>query len=326
MGLKRIKATNFFRNFLFSSGNREFLIFLFFFALSGIFWLLMTLNETYEKEIRIPVRLVHVPKNVVVSETTDTMSFTVKDKGWFIAALMYGDRIHPISVDFATCNKSKTGSCVVSSSEVQKLLLPLLSNSARIISSKPYKLEFYYSYGESKRVPVRFAGRVVPEQSYFLARMLIQPDSVTVYASQEILDDISYVSTEEVSYEHFSDTLHVRVNLQKILGAKILPMTVRMVMFPDILTEEHIDVPICGENMPEGKVLRTFPSRVSVKFVTGVSNFKRLRPEDFSVVVNYNELADHPSDKCTLYLRSVPHNVNHARLDISSVDYLIEQE
>ena len=36
------------RNFLFSRANREFLIFLFFLALSGIFWLLTTLNETVE--------------------------------------------------------------------------------------------------------------------------------------------------------------------------------------------------------------------------------------------------------------------------------------
>ena len=49
------------RNFLFSSVNKEFLIFLFFLFLSSVFWLMMTLNETYEKEISVPVRLVGVP-------------------------------------------------------------------------------------------------------------------------------------------------------------------------------------------------------------------------------------------------------------------------
>ena len=37
------------RNFLFSSVNKEFLIFLFFLFLSSVFWLMMTLNETNEK-------------------------------------------------------------------------------------------------------------------------------------------------------------------------------------------------------------------------------------------------------------------------------------
>ena len=45
------------RQFLFSNLNKQFLIFLFFFFLSGVFWLIMTLNDTYEKEIKIPVRV-----------------------------------------------------------------------------------------------------------------------------------------------------------------------------------------------------------------------------------------------------------------------------
>ena len=41
------------RRFLFSNLNKQFLIFLFFLFLSSIFWLIMTLNGTYEKEIKI---------------------------------------------------------------------------------------------------------------------------------------------------------------------------------------------------------------------------------------------------------------------------------
>ena len=62
------------RGFLFTLVNKEFLIFLFFLLLSGIFWLLMTLNETYEMEFRIPIKVVNIPKNVVLtSEDTDTV-------------------------------------------------------------------------------------------------------------------------------------------------------------------------------------------------------------------------------------------------------------
>ena len=39
------------RNSFFNIVNKEFLIFLFFLALSGAFWLLLALNDTYEKEL-----------------------------------------------------------------------------------------------------------------------------------------------------------------------------------------------------------------------------------------------------------------------------------
>ena len=43
------RLASIFRNLLFSMFNKEFLIFLFFLLLSGAFWLVMTLNETYER-------------------------------------------------------------------------------------------------------------------------------------------------------------------------------------------------------------------------------------------------------------------------------------
>ena len=55
------------RDFLYSKTNKEFLIFLFFLALSGFFWLFLTLNESYEKEFAIPVTITDIPKNVMLT-------------------------------------------------------------------------------------------------------------------------------------------------------------------------------------------------------------------------------------------------------------------
>ena len=49
-----------FKKFLFSRANKEFVVFIFFLALSGIFWLFTTLNEVYEYEFEIPVSVVGV--------------------------------------------------------------------------------------------------------------------------------------------------------------------------------------------------------------------------------------------------------------------------
>ena len=46
--------------FLFTKTSKEFVIFLFFLALSGIFWLSLTLNETYEREFAVPVSVVGI--------------------------------------------------------------------------------------------------------------------------------------------------------------------------------------------------------------------------------------------------------------------------
>ena len=54
-------------DFVFSNTNKDLLVFLFFLGLSGIFWLSLTLNETYEREFSIPVSVVDIPKNAVLT-------------------------------------------------------------------------------------------------------------------------------------------------------------------------------------------------------------------------------------------------------------------
>lgn len=116
------------------------------------------------------------------------------------------------------------------------------------------------------------------------------------------------------------------VGLKPIRGVKMVPDRVKMALYPDILTEENIEVPIKAINMPDGKTLRTFPAKVRVQFIVGASLFRSIKDSDFEVVADYNDFASHPSDKCSLLLRKTPPTVLKAHLEMNRVDYLIEQQ
>ncbi|WP_417096264.1 CdaR family protein [Leyella stercorea] len=318
---------NMVRNFLFSSANREFLTFFFFLVLSTIFWLMTALNETYEREIGVPAYLVNIPKNVVVtSDMEDTVRVTVRDKGFALLAYTYGEGIRPINVNFQSAITRQSGYGVVSSQELMKMINQRFSGSSKIVQVKPDRLDFHYNYGLSRQVSVKMAGHVVPGKSFYLARTRFWPEKVTVYGSKQALDSLRFVKTVPINITNFNDTVLRTVALETIKGVKIVPNTVRIGLYPDILTEENIEVPITAINMPEGKVLRTFPQRVTVNFIVGASMFRSISPEQFAVVVDYNEIIDHPSDKCSIHLRETPQGVRNARLKMTQVDYLIEEQ
>ena len=315
------------RNFLFSWLNREFLIFLFFLALSGLFWLLMALNETYEAEIPIAVRIVNVPKNVVLTtESTDTLHVTVRDKGFTIATYLYSDRIRPVSINFNQFANKTTERGGVTTSDLQRLIYPQLFASSKIVMVKPDKFVFFFNYGQSKQIPVRLRGQVLPSRSYYLASTKIWPQNVLVYASKKTLDSIRYIDTEELNLTNIEDTVVRNIALKKISGVKLIPSSVKVSFYPDVLTEETVEVPIQAINMPEGKVLRTFPSKVRVRFTVGASKFRMVKPEMFIVVVDYREVENRASEKCQLHVRAFPNMVSGVKLDIGAVDYLIEQQ
>ena len=311
------------RNFLFSGLNKEFLIFLFFLALSGAFWLLMTLNETMEREFKIPMRLTGVPGNAVITgELPDTVRVTVRDKGFTLVTYDF----RPLVFRFSNYADEDEGKGVIPLTDVQKQVLSQMYGSSKLLQVKPGTFDFYFTYGTSKKVPVVFRGKITTNKSYYLAHTEFYPSMVTVYANKQQLDKLQTVEIEPFNYRNLQDTIRQAVKIKKIRGVKIVPPTVRLSVYPDVLTEETIDVPITAINMPPGMVLRTFPSKVTVRFTIGASLFRTIKPNLFKVVVDYEELAANPSDKCTLQLRSVPRSVSKASLEIDRVDYLLEQQ
>ena len=109
------------RDFVFRWVNKEFLIFLFFLALSGIFWLMMTLNETYEKELDIPLQLSDVPGNVVMTtEMSDTVRATIRDKGFVLLSYSASHRLRPLSFSFRQYSNKTTGKGQIPITEIQK--------------------------------------------------------------------------------------------------------------------------------------------------------------------------------------------------------------
>lgn len=323
---KKFNIGKVFKSFLFSTVNREFLLFLFFLILSGIFWLSMTLNETYTIDLKVPVQVVNVPNSIVMtSDDTDTVKVNVEDKGLALLGLMLENNLK-VQINFSSYNH-QSGKLTISSSELNKQITQQLTISTKVNSIKPDKMEFYYNYGSYKKVPVRWSGRVLPEQLYYISNTIYLPDSINIYAPKDKLDSINIVYTEPLNYINFRDTLVVNCKLQKTVGVKTLPDKVKIKFVTDVLTEESMDgIPVVGINMPEGKTLRTFPAKVKVKFVTGANIFRKLKPTDFVVVADYNELKMNPSEKCRIYLHNVPDGITRATLLQKQVDYIIETE
>ena len=310
MSRKGVRILVVLRNFFFAIVNKEFLIFLFFLFVSGTFWLVMTMTEVYEREYAVPIRLINVPKDVVVtSDVNDTIKVTIRDKGYVLLAYKYSMITQPIAIDYRNHSRSSERG-IVASGDLLKLIYKELAKSSRITSMKPDHLVYYYTEGKSKTVPLRLNGKIITGQNYYVSKIEFSPERVEVFARKSLLDSIRTAYTENMVINNLTDTLVQKVAL----------------IYPDILTETTVEVPITAVNMPGGKILRTFPSRVKVMFVTGVGNIRNISASQFRVEANYEDIAAHPSEKCSLSLTRMPQGIRNSRLEISEVDYLIETQ
>ena len=314
------------RSFLLSKKSREFLIFLFFVFVSFCFWLLQVLNDDYETEISISLKMKNVPENVVLtSELPEELKIGVKDRGTVLVNYKLGQKLYPLTIDFDEY-ADKGNQVRIPSATLSKRIGSQLNQSTKLFTIKPDTLELIYTRGEGKKVPVQLRGEVKAERQFYISDILYSPDSVMVYAPQELLDTIQAAYTEALYVEQITDTTRHRVNMMPVKGARFTPSYSDVTFLVDMYSEKTVEVPVLGVGFPDDEVLRTFPSKVHVTFQVGLSQFKHVTSDDFEVVVDYQTLQEEKREKCSPTLVKSPSNVNHVRISPLEIDYIIEQK
>ncbi len=296
---------------------------MFFLALSASFWVFLALNDEYEKDFAVTLRLNSVPDHVVITtELPATFHVVLKDRGSQLLNYQYAG-LPAINLDFRNYDR-QSGHVVLSPADIVKLLQQRLSPTTKIVSYKAERLEYYFNNGLNVRLPVELKANLKTEQLYGISSIRVIPDSVTAYAMPEVLDTLRSAITQSLNLANISESLVCKVNLAKMRGVKFDPSSVRVKINVDQMTEKSVDVPVKRVNFPAGKTLRTFPSKVKIIFQVGMSMYRKITADDFTLVVNYETLLKATDGKIQLYLKSVPAGVSHVRIVPSTVDFLIE--
>lgn len=305
--------------------NKQFLIFLFFLALSSVFWIFQTLNETYEEDFQVPLELRNVPSNVVITtDLPENLHILLRDKGSQLLAYRYTRQFKPVVVDYNTYS-NPSGHVSILGNELQLQIAAQLLPGTQMLGLKPDTLDFYYNFGQFKRVPIRPLGEVRAGRLYSLAKTVYSEDSVTVYASREQLDTITAAYLQPFNLRNLTDTTHVKSNFVKVKGAKFVPAQIGVTFCIDRLVEKTIQVPVQQVNFPASKQLRTFPATVKVTFQVGMGLYRKITSENFVLVVNYEDLLKNKSTYCHLSLKTIPEGVSHVRISPQDVEYVIEE-
>lgn len=314
------------RDFLFRMLSKEFLVFLFFLAVSAAFWFTSTLNDTYEMEIEVPVKISDVPSYVVITDPfPDTVRVTLRDKGFTLLQYMMGEDPAPLRLSF-NLYTDRNGKGSITASEIQKILKARYNETTSITAVKADHWDFLYCYGARKRVPVRFDGDITAAQDYYITRCLLTPDSVEILAASGSLDTIRCVYTEPIQLMKVSATKSLIVSLRNMRGVKVEPSEVKLGVVVDQLTEVTVNVPVTTINVPAGTSLKTFPARVDIRVAVGVKSVSVVKAESFTVVADYNDLAEASGNKIPLRIKTQPRGIVKATLQNNSADYLLETE
>ncbi len=310
------------KKFLKSNINRNFWAFIFFLALSAGFWMFLTLETEEQADISVPVKIVNVPKNAILTTPPPTeIRVTLKDNVRTLLIYKYATHPDTIVLNFSDYNK-QSGHVSIATAPFLKALQDKLEPTTRIIDCTPDTLEYFYNYGQHKRVPVKFVGNIKPDSLYTIADTVLSQKFVTVYASRHILDTLQFVSTEYLVRSELKSKQTFNVGMAPIKGVKIVPQKIAVTFNVDRMTEKSVEVPVTCINVPEGKNLITFPGKVNVKFQVGLNHYNNVGASQFTVVVDYNDVIYAEDKYVTPKLQAWPRGIYHMQIAPQQVEFL----
>lgn len=306
-----------------SRRGHSFLSFLACLGMAMLLWFVMALNDELQCDVRLPFVLTNVPDSVTVINTPPaTVSVSLRARGQQRIRLAWGNPPR-LNVDFRLY---RAGNAVRLSNTDLKALARGALDGAQIILVSPDSLNMNFTTGPGVSRPVAVDHRVTAgPKSSIVGTPTLSYDSVRVYSLEPLPASVRSVVTAPVRLNDLVESTTVRVGLVPPPGTRVIPDSVDVTFHVEPLIFKTRNVAIEAVNVPDGMRLITFPSRIEVRYMIAMSDYKTSEPH-MRVVADYAGIDhDNPTRNIRLRLVDVSSNLINVHLAADSAEYIIER-
>ena len=302
---------------------REPLYFLMFVALSLGFWLIITLQESFEYKAIIKLRPTNVPLSTAIIDAPEEIEITLKDQGAVLINYMWNNTFAPIEIDLSHFSEQRI---TLNRSTIEEILSHRLNATTSVSEISPDTIIIQTEHLIEKQIPTHFAGEISPALGYIIKRApTIEPSRATVNAPVEVMDRLDILQTESFTATDVKHSIKRTIALCEHEGAIITPQEVTLECEIEEAAEKSFTLDIIPINVPDGMTIRLLPSQIGIKCTLPISLYHETVREDFRVVVDYLELQKDQSGYAVPRISHCPNILHEATLSTQRIDYIIEQ-
>lgn len=307
-----------------STRGRSALTFLIFLLISTIFWFMMTLNETIQRDYRLKVEIADVPVGTTfITQPPQYIDVSVKDKG---RALIKYDWGTPPTVkirykDFISRGENRI---VINQEMLSNNIRNAFGARCEMLSIRPDSINLMTTSRPGDRLPIFLDITTATEPQYVVyGRMQSSCDSVIIYSMNGIPATMLKVPTEHLSLRNLTDTTMVEVPLKCPVGARVEPSTIFVTIPVEPLVAKKRIIPIQVINKPKNVAVHTFPANVELNYLVPMSMFKNDNATPVAVV-DYRKI-DINSSTAHVSITQLPDYYFNTSSTPTEVEYLIEK-
>jgi len=317
----------FFRNITW----KKCLTFFVFLLLSIFFWMMQIYREKFEATYNIPVRYTNIPDSILFEESLPTsINAIIRDDGSALFRYLLTKKNDSIDVNVRELINSRKNSTKLNlqGEDIVLLIREKLYGGTELISYSPSFISSSFVVMQHKTVPVIFRGKIEPRQGYIIdGDITMEPEKISVYASKQVLDTISYVNTVADTISDLTESASIPFAIEyKSRAIRFTPDSVNLDIPIDQFNVKEIIVPITCSNVPKGIIVKFFPSSAKVIFTVGLKKYQEASIDKFGVNVDYKDIVNQSTSSVPIQLTQNPDFVIVQTIEPSQIEFVIEKE
>lgn len=303
--------------------RKDAFIFLLFVGLATLFWWGRAMSSQRDVEIKLPVVYANVPAQVVFETPLPShLEVVLRENGRLLRQVQHTKPT--VTISLADKLNSNGGPLQLSTDIIRQKIQDVLPGSTNIQQIRPEEITSNYYVEATKRVPIKLCAEWTMEQQYQLsAPPVLEPAFVDIYGTQESIDQVDSISTDNVVVDKVYDTVQREVTLQIPAGIRSQTTATTVSWISETFTDKSFVLPIEVEGVPEEEEMRLFPKTTTVTARVGISHFAEVTEDNFRAVCEY----PNPS-QATLSVTVICNTpyVTKMRTSIREVEYIIERK
>ncbi len=291
-------------------------------GIAAMLWVLQALNTVYTYTITVPVVFKNMPQNKKpLAEIPDHLKVDVKASGLKLLLVLANRPFKTIEIDVNTLKSvNKQQNYILSAGSVNFKSSFKFETQIKHIS--PDTLYFSEKNGYQKNVPVKVPLYIKCALGFGAKQPVISPGFVTIWGDTADINKIDTIYTQplnliNVNKNYNSDLVVIKPNANISISETRVSTAIEVAK----LIEHTITLPVAVINDQNFKQVNLFPSKVKVKF-TGIQNtFTFADTVLFKASIDPQKI--NANNKCSVYLSTVPGNVNILSIAPKEVELLI---
>ncbi len=314
-----------------ASNNKKLYVFLSCLCLTIFFWLLNALGNNYTTSIKLEVEYKNNPKNyVIINDLPSQLDINISGLGFDLLGYKLQLKRPPLRIDLSGIKDlDKNNNSVIDFSVYKPFISKQLGSQIVVNEIQPEKIDVRLDKQTSKLVVIEPILNLNFAKQYQLdGEIKVKPAVVNVVGPKSVLDTLSKVYTEIISYNKIDQTATHEVALNKKHKEQRLTFDLdKVIVFIPVekFTESTITIPINYINVPDSIELKAIPHEVKLKFMVPLSKISNLTPSKFNINVDYNNVND-KYGKLKVSLTKYPDYLKSITIKPAKVEYILKKK